>query len=67
MTRSSFACHCFTRSSFASSLRAGTDAGREHLVITQGAWACQRAVRFADYLCMQTSHAGYHDFDDLML
>jgi len=48
-------------------MRAGKVAGREHLVLTTGAWTCQRAVRFDDYLCIRTEHDGYHDFDDVML
>ncbi|MCS6760356.1 MAG: sulfatase, partial [Candidatus Devosia euplotis] len=38
----------------------GEDAGREFLVLSQGAWTCQRSVRFEDYLCMRTYHDGYH-------
>ncbi len=36
------------------------DAGREHLVLSQGAWSCQRSVRFADHLYLRTWHDGYH-------
>src|SRR5205807_2097094 len=32
--------------SFARSLQAGEPAGRDYLVLSQGAWSCQRAVRF---------------------
>jgi arylsulfatase A-like enzyme len=35
-------------------------AGREHLVLSQGAWACQRGVRFGDHLYLRTWHDGYH-------
>jgi arylsulfatase A-like enzyme len=35
-------------------------AGREHLVLSQGAWACQRAVRVGDHLYLRTWHDGYH-------
>jgi choline-sulfatase len=41
--------------------------GREELVITQGAWTCQRAVRWADYLAIRTFHDGYHGFPAWML
>ena len=34
--------------------------GREHLVLSQGAWACQRGVRFGDHLYLRTWHDGYH-------
>ncbi len=38
----------------------GTDAGRDMLVLSQGAWACQRGVRFGDHLYLKTWHDGYH-------
>jgi hypothetical protein len=38
----------------------GGDVGREHLVLSQGAWSCQRGVRFADHLYLRTWHDGYH-------
>ena len=53
--------------SFASALKAGRDEGRDHLVVSQGAWTCQRGVRFDDYILIQTLHDGYHLYDDLML
>ena len=34
--------------------------GREALFLTQGAWACQRAVRWGDHLYLRTWHDGYH-------
>ncbi len=34
--------------------------GRDHLVVSQGAWACQRGVRFGDHLYLRTWHDGYH-------
>ena len=57
--------------SFADSLRAGADQGREFLVLSQAAWTCQRAVRFrhhsSEYLCIRTYHDGYHGYPDTML
>ena len=50
-----------------SALRAGNDAGREFLVLSQGAWTCQRSVRFDDWLCIRTYHDGYHALPELML
>ena len=41
-------------------LDASTDAGREHLVLSQGTWACQRGVRTADHLYLRTWHDGHH-------
>ena len=34
---------------------------------SQGAWTCQRGVRWDDYILIQTLHDGYHLYDDLML
>lgn len=46
--------------SFAPELQAGTEHGRDHLVLSQGAWACQRGVRWGDHLYLRTWHDGYH-------
>ncbi|CAB4808543.1 MAG: sulfatase-like hydrolase/transferase [Actinobacteria bacterium] len=35
-------------------------AGREHLILSQGAWTCQRGVRTGDHLYLRTLHDGYH-------
>jgi choline-sulfatase len=53
--------------SFADSLRDGTDEGRDFLVVSQGAWACQRGVRWGDYHCLRSYHDGHHGFPDIML
>jgi choline-sulfatase len=53
--------------SFAESLNRGEDAGRDELIVSQGAWTCQRGVRWDKYLLIQTLHDGYHLYDDLML
>jgi arylsulfatase A-like enzyme len=53
--------------SFASALRAHRDIGRDHLVLSQGAWTCQRAARFDDWILISTLHDGYHLYDDIML
>jgi choline-sulfatase len=53
--------------SFAASLKAGRDAGRDHLVLSQGAWTCQRGVRFENWMLVSTLHDGYHLFEDVML
>jgi arylsulfatase A-like enzyme len=54
-------------SSFAPAFGQGCAAGRDHLVLTQGAWTCQRAVRWENYLSIHTLHDGYHAFDAVML
>ncbi len=47
--------------SLRSDVESGTDsAGRNALVLTQGAWSCQRGVRFGDHLYLRTDHDGYH-------
>ena len=57
--------------SFAPALRAGNAQGREYLVTSQGAWACQRGVRFdhggEQYMCLNTYHDGYKMLDPVML
>lgn len=53
--------------SFADSLKRGESVGREFLVISQGAWSCQRGVRFEDQLCIRSYHDGYHGFPEIML
>ena len=45
----------------------GRSAPRDHLVVSQGAWSCQRSVRFDDYLCIRSYHDGYHAFPEVML
>ena len=47
--------------------RAGTDAGREHLVVSQAAWSCQRGVRFDDWMYLETRHDAFHLWDDVMV
>lgn len=51
----------------APALRAGSDVGRELLVVTQGAWTCQRALRWDQWLAISTLHDGYHDYPAWML
>ncbi|MCB9459090.1 MAG: sulfatase [Anaerolineaceae bacterium] len=52
--------------SFASSLQ-GLDKGRDYLVISQGAWSCQRSVRWDDWLLIRTYHTGMKHFPEYML
>jgi arylsulfatase A-like enzyme len=53
--------------SFASSLTEGSDEERDYLVLSQGAWACQRSVRFDDWLLMRTYHDSLNDLLPVML
>ncbi len=52
---------------FAAEMLGGADHGRDHLILSQGAWSCQRAVRWDRWLCIRTYHDGYHDFPEIML
>lgn len=54
-------------SSMANALRSGADIARAELVITQGAWTCQRALRWDRWLAISTLHDGYHDYPAWML
>ena len=48
-------------------LRNQQEHGRAYLVASQMAWACQRAVRFEDYICLCTYHDGYKMLPPVML
>ena len=54
-------------SSFAPVLSSPRDDGRDDLVLSHGAWSCQRSVRWADWLLIRTYHTGLKDFPDYML
>lgn len=45
----------------------GGEQGRDYLVVSQNAWACQRSVRFDDYICLRTYHDGLKQLDPIML
>lgn len=53
--------------SFFSAFAEERSEGRDFLVVSNCAWACQRSVRWSDYLLMRTYHSGFHNFPDLML
>ncbi|MCH1513156.1 MAG: sulfatase [Acidimicrobiales bacterium] len=54
--------------SLVGNLQEKTSGGREHLVLSQGAWSCQRSVRWGEHLYMRTWHDGYHGhWEDKML
>ena len=53
--------------SFAESLRTGADTGRDHLILSQCAWSCQRSVRFGPYILIRTYHDGLKDYPPVML
>ncbi|MBN1672623.1 MAG: sulfatase [Kiritimatiellae bacterium] len=53
--------------SFADALRAGTECGRDYLVIEAGAGSCSRSVRFDDWLCIRMYHDCYQCLPEIML
>jgi arylsulfatase A-like enzyme len=52
---------------FTDAFRAGHDEGRPYLVTSQNAWACQRGVRFDQYLLLRSYHDGYKHLEPVML
>jgi len=60
--------HYWSGKSTKPALDEGTDAGRDALFLSQGAWSCQRGVRWGDNLYLRTWHDGYHPhWNDEML
>ena len=53
--------------SFATTVTDGTPAGRDALVVSQGAHVAQRGVRWGDWLLVRTYHDGVKDFPPVML
>ncbi len=53
--------------SFAAALCGEDVAGRDHVVLSHGAWSCQRAVLSGSHIMIRTYHAGLHDWPDVML
>jgi len=53
--------------SFLPALTDGDSEGRPFLVTGQGAWACQRGVRWDDWLLLRTYHDGWREFDPVEL
>jgi arylsulfatase A-like enzyme len=52
---------------FAPAITSGQDVGRESLVLTQGAWTAQRAVRFDRWIYLRTYHDSYHGLPETLL
>ncbi|MEM7034396.1 MAG: sulfatase [Chloroflexota bacterium] len=52
--------------SFAAAL-SGPDVGRDYLVLSQGAWSCQRSTRWDNYLMIRTYHTGLKAFPEYMV
>ena len=45
----------------------GEATGRDYLVLSQGAWSCQRSVRWQNWLLIRTYHTGLKEFPAYML
>lgn len=53
--------------SYAATVKDGTPAGREDLVVSQCCHVCQRSSRWDKWLYIRTYHDGFHLFDQEML
>ena len=53
--------------SIAESLKAGKEDGRDEVIISNNAWACQRSVIWGKWLAIRTYHTGYKPFPEYML
>ncbi|MHC5034599.1 MAG: sulfatase family protein, partial [Planctomycetota bacterium] len=45
----------------------GQGCGREALVVSQGAWSCQRSARFGPWMVIRTHHTGMKPFPPVMV
>ncbi len=52
---------------FTDAFRSGQSRGRDHLVVSQMAWACQRAVRWGDHIFVRSYHTGLKELPERML
>ncbi len=46
--------------SFRQQFDAGQEQGRDYVILSNGAWSCQRGVRWGDWLLLRSYHDGYH-------
>jgi arylsulfatase A-like enzyme len=53
--------------SFADALKAGRQAGRDDLVVSQMCWSCMRSVRWDDWMLLRSYHTGLKDLREVML
>jgi choline-sulfatase len=53
--------------SFAPAFRAGESRGRDAVVVSQCCWACQRSVRWDDWLLVRSYHTGLKNYPARML
>lgn len=53
--------------SFLEAYEVGREDGRPFVVTSQNAWACQRGVRFDNYMLLRTYHDGFKEIEPIML
>ncbi|MBI2438384.1 MAG: sulfatase-like hydrolase/transferase [Lentisphaerae bacterium] len=53
--------------SFLEAFQSQKDGGRPSLVLSNCAWACQRAVRWENMIMIRTYHSGFKNYPELML
>lgn len=53
--------------SFADALKEGREEGREEIIFSNCAWACQRGVLWDNWLAMRTYHTGFKPYPEYML
>lgn len=53
--------------SFAALLQGRNYVSRDHLILSHGAWSCQRSVRWKNYILIHTYHTGNKNFPEFML
>lgn len=53
--------------SFLNELADEKEAGREHLVLSNCAWACQRSVRWGEHMMIKSYHTGFKNYPETML
>lgn len=54
-------------SAFTAAFTEGREVGRDYVVTSQNAWACQRGVRFENYMLLRSYHDGYKNLEPVML
>ncbi len=53
--------------SLSQAFKAGKSQGRDYVVFSQLAWACQRSVRWGDYVYIRSYHTGLKNYPERML
>ncbi len=53
--------------SFLPAFKAEKETGRDYLVLSNCAWACQRAVRWGEHIMVHSYHSGFKNYPEQML